>query len=309
MDTTQIPVLALSWTETVTRWLVTSGAAIVALLVLAALGARFFRSGIAALREKLEQNANRAAGAESPESIRKRIATLTGLLSSVGTVVIWAVVLITILMELGIEVGPILASAGIAGLAVGFGAQNLVRDVISGFFLLLEDQVHVGDVAVINGTGGLVENIGLRTIVLRDQAGTVHVFPNGTVTTLANLTKGWSAAVYEIGVAYREDTDRVAGIMERTAEELRSDPEYADRIIEPLEILGVDAFEDSAVIIKARQKTKPIEQWSVGREYRRRLKKAFEREGVEIPFPQRTITGSGEEKPFPVRVREGGSGP
>lgn len=289
MDGTDVQGIAVAWGEAAARWLVTSGAAIITVLVLAALGSRLFTSTLTALQKRLEAKAHRALDNESPESVRKRIATLTGILASIGTAVIWTVALITILKEVGIDVAPILASAGIVGLAVGFGAQNLVRDVISGFFLLLENQVRVGDVAVINGTGGLVEDIGLRTIVLRDQAGTVHVFPNGTVTTLANLTKGWSAAVYEIGVAYGEDTDRVAGIMKRAAEELRSDPEFADKIIEPIEILGVEAFEESAVIIKARQKTKPIEQWSVGREYRRRLKKAFEKEGIEIPYPHLTV--------------------
>jgi small conductance mechanosensitive channel len=187
--------------------------------------------------------------------------------------------------QLGLDITPILAGAGIAGLAVGFGAQNLVRDVISGFFMVLENQVRVGDVAVVNGTGGLVEAITFRTIVLRDLAGVVHVFPHGTVNTLANMTKEWSAYVIDVGVAYKEDTDRVVDIMRRVAEELRRDPGFGPSFLEPIEIFGVDSFRESDVTIKARLKTLPLQQWTVGREYRRRLKKAFDAEKIELGKP------------------------
>jgi small-conductance mechanosensitive channel len=199
----------------------------------------------------------------------------------------------------GVNVTPILASAGVVGLAVGFGAQNLVKDFVSGFFLILENQIRVGDVAIINGTGGLVEAITFRTIVLRDQAAVVHVFPNGSINTLSNMTKDWSAYVIDVGVAYREDTDRVVEVMRRVAGELQSDPQYGSAMLEPIEIIGVDAFTDSAVIIKARLKTLPIRQWMVGREYRRRLKKAFEAENIEFPFPQRTVLMADAKAPLP----------
>jgi small-conductance mechanosensitive channel len=219
----------------------------------------------------------------------KRAETLVRLLRQGVIIMLWVVAGLIILREVGVEIAPILASAGIAGLAVGFGAQNLVRDVISGFFMILENQVRVGDVAVVNGTGGLVERVNFRTIVLRDLSGTVHVFPNGTVNTVANLTREWSAYVFDIGVAYKEDVDRVIGIMREIGAELRADPEFGPLMVDDIEVFGVDDFADSAVMIKGRLKTKPIKQWDVGREYRRRLKNVFDREGIEIPFPHRTL--------------------
>lgn len=146
--------------------------------------------------------------------------------------------------QIGLDITPILAGAGIVGLAVGFGAQNLVRDVINGFFMILENQIRVGDVGVVNGTGGLVEAITFRTITLRDQSGTVHIFPNGTVTTLANMTKDWSAYVMDIGVAYKEETDRVVTIMRQVGNELQQDPKSGKKILEPIEVMGVDALEN-----------------------------------------------------------------
>jgi small-conductance mechanosensitive channel len=219
----------------------------------------------------------------------KRLDTLIGIARKVAVIAIWSMFAMLLLVEIGINVGPLIAGAGVLGLAIGFGAQELVRDVISGFFILLENHLRNGDVAVINGTGGLVESIGLRTITLRDLSGTVHVFQNGKVDTLANMTKQWSAMVFDIGVAYKEDTDKVADVIREVAEELRQDAAFAGTILEPMEIFGVDALGDSAVVIKARLKTVPSEQWSVGREYRRRLKYAFDQRGIEIPFPHRTL--------------------
>jgi moderate conductance mechanosensitive channel len=231
----------------------------------------------------------------------KRVKTLTGMLRTICLTLVWVIGVIMSLDQIGLDITPILAGAGIVGLAVGFGAQNLVRDVINGFFMILENQIRVGDVAVVNGTGGLVEAISFRTITLRDLSGTVHIFPNGTVTTLANMTKEWSAYVMEIGVAYKEDTDRVVEIMRSVGEELRQDPQVGKKMLEPIEIMGVDAFGESEVVIKARLKTLPIEQWSVGREYRRRLKKAFDRENIEIPFPHRTLYMGEASPPWLVK--------
>lgn len=224
-----------------------------------------------------------------PGATAKRIRTLMNVLWTIVVGLIWFVATLTALGQIGVNVGPILAGAGVLGLAVGFGAQNLVKDLVSGFFLILENQVRVGDVAIINGTGGLVEAITFRTIVLRDDGAVVHVFPNGSINTLANMTKDWSAYVIDMGVAYQEDTDRVVEVMRRVGEELRADPGYGSLMIEPIEIFGVDAFADSAVKIKARLKTLPLQQWNIGREYRRRLKKAFDAERIEIPFPHRTL--------------------
>lgn len=231
----------------------------------------------------------------------KRVKTLTGMLRTICLTLVWVVGIVMSLDQIGLDITPILAGAGIVGLAVGFGAQNLVRDVINGFFMILENQIRVGDVAVVNGTGGLVEAISFRTITLRDLSGTVHIFPNGTVTTLANMTKEWSAYVMDIGVAYKEDTDRVAEIMREVGEDLRQDPQIGKKMLGPIEILGVDAFGESEVVIKARIKTLPIEQWSVGREYRRRLKKAFDRENIEIPFPHRTLYMGEASPPWLVK--------
>jgi len=239
-----------------------------------------------------------------PGSTKKRVATLIGILVTIGRFAIWALVILICLDQVGVNVTPILAGAGVAGLALGFGAQNLVRDVISGFFMILEDQVRIGDVAVINGTGGLVEAITFRTIILRDLAGVVHVFPNGSVNTLSNMTKVWSAYVIDVGVAYKEDTDRVVEVMREVAESMRQDEKFAAKILEPIEIFGVDNFGDSEVTIKARLKTMPIEQWNVGREYRRRLKKAFDAQGIEIPFPHRSLYMGDASKPFEVLLKQ-----
>lgn len=227
----------------------------------------------------------------------KRAETLVHLLHQAVVIMLWVVAGLVVLREVGVEIGPILASAGIAGLAVGFGAQNLVRDVISGFFMILENQVRVGDVAVVNGTGGLVEQMNFRTIVLRDLSGTVHVFANGTVTTMANLTREWSAYVLNIGVAYKEDTDKVVEIMKQVGAELREDSAFGPNMLGDVEIFGVDQLADSAVMIKGRLRTRPIKQWEIGRQYLRRLKYEFDRQGIEIPFPHRSIYFGEASKP------------
>jgi moderate conductance mechanosensitive channel len=174
--------------------------------------------------------------------------------------------------------------------------------VIAGFFLVLEDQVRVGDVAVVNGTGGLVETLTFRTIGLRDLAGTVHIFPNGGVTTLANMTRGWSGYVVDVEVPFREDPDRVIAVMRRIGDELRADPAHAPLILEPIEVFGVDAFKEASLVIKARLKTAPIQQWAVGREYRRRLVQAFAAEGIESPG--RTLQVGDGGRPLPILLMQ-----
>lgn len=220
---------------------------------------------------------------------QKRSNTLASIVRYTLTVVIYIVALMTTLNEFGIEIGPILAAAGIVGLAIGFGAQSLVKDVISGFFILLEDQIRVGDVVQIAGKGGLVEKINLKTTIMRDLAGNVHYVPNGHIDVVTNMTKDFSRYVFDIGVAYKEDVDEVIAVIKEVDEGLRNDPEYKDDIIEPIEILGLDQFADSAVIIRARTTTKPIQQWRIGREFNRRLKKLFDERNIEIPFPHVTL--------------------
>ena len=219
----------------------------------------------------------------------KRAKTLFGIARGVMIVTLWLVFIMIILKQLGLDIGPILAGAGIVGLAVGFGAQELVRDAISGFFLLLENTIRTGDVAVVNGTGGLVEDINLRTITLRDAAGVVHTFQNGKINSLSNMTKDWSAMVFDIGVAYKENVDQVLEVIKQVGDDIKADEAFGPKMLEPIEIWGLDKFGDNAIVIKARIKTSPIEQWAVGREFNKRLKYAFDKEGIEIPFPNRTI--------------------
>ncbi len=237
-----------------------------------------------------------------PIEIEKRVQTVGNLLKKVIFVSIWLVAAMMVIKELGFDVKPILAGAGIIGLAVSFGAQNLVRDIISGLFIIIENQIRVGDVAIINGTGGLVEAINLRTTVLRGLDGTVHIFPNGTINTLSNMTHEYSYYVFDIGVAYKEDVDRVMEILKEIGNEIMQDEYYRSLIIEPLEIWGVDKFADSAVIIKARIKTLPIKQWEVGREINRRIKKRFDKEGIEIPFPHHSLYAGEASKPFRIKI-------
>jgi len=275
---------------------------LVLVLVAGYFGARVLRTLIDNLEHVLVVAGERTGAL--PGSTRSRVATLTSVLRTLALVGLWSLVVVICLSQLGFDVRPILAGAGIVGLAVGFGAQHLVRDVIAGFFLVLEDQVRVGDVAVVNGTGGLVETVTFRTIVLRDLAGTVHIFPNGSVTTLANMTRDWSGYVVDVEVGYREDLDRVVALMRRVFEELRQDPVHGPLILEAIEIFGVDAFKESSVVIKARLKTLPIQQWAVGREYRRRLLLAFGTEGIEVPAA-RVVQVGDAGKPFPVLLTQG----
>jgi small conductance mechanosensitive channel len=232
---------------------------------------------------------------EEDEEAKKRAHTLSSVIRNVLNVVVWIIALMTILGQLGIEIGPLLAAAGIVGIAIGFAGQSLIKDFINGFFILLWDQIRVGDVVQTAGKGGLVESINLKMTVLRDLAGNVHFIPNGNIDVVTNMTKDYSRYVLEIGVAYREDVDEVMDVIKETDEELRKDPQFKNDILEPVEVFGLDKFADSAIVIKARITTKPIKQWSVGREFNRRLKKKFDQRDIEIPFPHMTLY-MGEDK-------------
>jgi len=260
---------------------------IVLIIIAAYVGLRLLRLAF----NRLETLLFRAAATAEviPGAATKRIRTLMSVMWTIVAGLVWFVAVLTTLGQMGVNVTPVLAGAGIVGLAIGFGAQNLVKDLVNGFFLILENQVRVGDVAIINGTGGLVEAISFRTIVLRDEAAVVHVFPNGAVTTLSNMTKDWSAYIINVNVAYKEDPDRVVDVMRRVAEEMYAEPKYRSAMLEPIEIFGVDGFTELAFTIKARLKTQPLQQFTIGREYRRRLKKAFDAEGIEMPLSQRML--------------------
>lgn len=224
----------------------------------------------------------------------KRARTLAGLLRTLGTTLVVILAAMMALREIGLDITPLLAGAGVAGLAIGFGAQSLIRDVIAGFFILLEDQFHVGDVIQAAGVSGQVENITLRLTIVRDLQGRVHFVPNGEIKVVSNLTKEWSRAVLEIGVGYAEDVDRVIRILTEVGETLANDETYGKLILEPPQVLGVEALAESQVTIRMLAKTLPLKQWDVARELRRRVKNRFEKDGIQTPYPHRVvITRSG----------------
>jgi len=290
-----------SYLDQVLVWLASSGLRIVLIVIIALIALRLSRF---LARRILAPFRREGAGAET----LKRTDTLSALIRYIFTFSILGVAMVMILGEFGIQIGPILAAAGIAGVAIGFGSQQLVQDVISGFFILLEDQIRVGDVVQIAGKSGLVEGVNLRMIVLRDLEGNVHYVRNGHIDVVTNMTKEYSRYVFNIGVAYREDVDEVMDLLREIDAELREDPEFKDDIIEPLEVLGLDQFADSAIVIKARTTTKPIKQWRVGREFNRRLKRKFDDRGIEIPFPHLTLYAgqdkNGDAPPLNVLMRE-----
>lgn len=232
--------------------------------------------------------ASQAAHGTMPDR-EQRARTLAQVFHSTINTVIIGGGAIMVLQALGVPVGPLLGGAAVVGLAVAFGAQNLIRDYFSGFIILLENQYAVNDVIKIGGVGGLVERITLRITVLRDLEGVAHFIPNGQITTVSNMTHVWSRALFAIGVAYKEDTDRIMDVLMELAREARKDPVLGPFILADAEMLGVDAFEDSAVVIKFFIMTRPLQQWTVKREMLRRIKKRFDELGIEIPFPHRTV--------------------
>jgi small-conductance mechanosensitive channel len=219
-----------------------------------------------------------------------RIETLARVFRNTAVIVIFIIAGTLVLGELGISIAPILATAGVAGVAIGFGAQSLIKDFLGGFFLLLDDQVREGDVVQVAGLSGLVEEVTLRYVRLRSFEGHVHFVPNGEIKTVTNRTRGFAHAVIEVGVAYRQDPDEALAIMNEVAEGMRSESAWAAKLPERLEVIGVENLADSAVVLRARLRVvPPIEQWNVRREFLKRLKKAYDARSIEIPFPQRTI--------------------
>jgi small conductance mechanosensitive channel len=277
--------------DLVWKWLITSGAQILAIAIISFIIIRVFRMIIFRSRDRIVMRT------EEDKERAKRTETLAGLVEMTFRALVLIAATLMALEALGINIGPLLAGAGVVGLAVGFGGQSLVKDVISGFFILLENHMNVGDVVTIAGESGLVESINLRVTTLRDLSGNVHIIPNGEIATVTNMTKEYSRAVLDIGVAYKENVDEVMKVMKDVGDELAKDPGFSGRILEPMEMLGVDSFGDSSVNIRARITTKPLEQWTVAREYRRRLKNVFDEKGIEIPFPHVTLyMGEGENK-------------
>ena len=255
---------------------------IVVILLLAWLVATLLRRAIRLLRSRIE------ARIDDREAL-KRAETLTRVFKYIVTVVITLVAGMMVLSELGVSLAPILGAAGIVGVAVGFGAQSLVKDFVSGFFILFEDQIRTGDVVRIASHSGLVEEITLRHTRLRDYEGNVHYVPNGMIDSVVNMSRGFAHSVMDIGVAYREHLDEVYAVLRETARKMRADEVYGPRILDDLEIAGVERWDNSAVVVRCRFRVIALEQWSVRREFLRRLKQSFDDAGIEIPYPHLTL--------------------
>ncbi|MFM9038989.1 MAG: mechanosensitive ion channel family protein [Betaproteobacteria bacterium] len=251
---------------------------ILAILVVAFVVLRFIRAFVPRLREHI-------AGRQESIEDAKRIQTLLRVAHYLLTASTLAVAVLLVLGEVGISLAPILGAAGVVGIAIGFGAQTLVKDYVSGFLLLLENQIRVGDAVEISGKSGIVEEVTLRFIRLRDFGGNVHFIPNNTIGVITNSSLGFAYAVLDVGIAYGSDIEVSMQVMRDVDESMREDASFAGKILKPLEIAGVDQWADSSVMIKARIQVKPLEQWHVRREYLKRLKIAFDAKGVEIPFP------------------------
>jgi len=250
-------------------WLMTSGLRIVIIVVLSWTAVRLLGGASNRLHKAM------VGSSASLERI-KRADTVVGMLRTVAVILVFVAAAMMALRETGIDIAPVLATAGIGGLAVGFGAQTLVKDVISGFFMLLEEQVRIGDVVEVAGKSGVVEGLTLRTLRLRDVGGNVHVIPHGNITVVTNMTKDYSRYVIDVQVARREDPVRVFDALRAVGEELQKDEAYAPDILQPIEILGVDALTPTSLTIKARLTTRAMKQWRVGREFNRRMKKRFD---------------------------------
>ena len=285
------------------RWLITDFISILILILLLIIVLRVTSSLVRRLKSILLKRM--VYREEEPDmEAEKRLNTLMGVLRKIISVVVWTIFIMIFLEKININIIPILSAAGIVGLAVGFGAQELVRDFISGFFILLEDGIRAGDVVTLNGTTGTVEKMELRTITLRDSMGVVHIFQNGKVNTISNMTKGWSAVRFDIGVAYKENLAKVMEVMQQVGDEMYAEDEYKSNMLASVEVSGLNNFGDRALEIRARIRTRPGKQWGIGREYRKRLKEAFDKHNIEIPFPHQTIYWGDNMSPLKLNVTE-----
>lgn len=269
----------------ITDWIAVHGSLIVGIII----GAIVLKWILGKLINSAVRRAIKQGRYGSEESERKREDTIIAILNGTLTVGVWTTATIMILSEIGVDIAPMLATAGIAGIALGFGGQYLIKDVIAGFFIIIENQFRVGDVVKIDNTAGLVEEITLRMTTLRDLNGVVHHIPNGSATVISNLTKEMSRVNLNIGIAYDTDLEKVTKVVNKVGADLAADPEWTDDITDAPQFLRVDDFADSAIIIKILGETKPMRQWDVTGELRKRLKIAFDKNGIEIPFPQRVI--------------------
>lgn len=269
--------------QAIIPWFLSHGIKIIAIFVGAVLinkfGKIFVEKGI---RKLIKPN----QVAQDPEAEIKRENTLIRIFNSVVFIFIWAVAFMMILSEFGINAGPLIAGAGILGIGLGFGAQYIIRDFLAGLFIMMENQYRVGDVIEVAGIGGSVIDITLRKTVLRDIDGVVHHIPNGEIKTASNKSQDFSRVHLKIGVAYKEDIDRVIKVLNSVCEELARDEKFSKNILKTPQVMGIDKLADSAIIIKILGDTVALKQWEVARELRRRIKIAFDKENIEIPFPQ-----------------------
>ncbi len=274
-----------NWSDKIIPWLLSNGVRI----ILIAIAAILLEKILSRIITRTIRASVKADEFTSPEAEKKREDTLIRIFNGAINILIIIVAIMMIIQEVGIEVGPLLAGAGIVGLAVGFGGQYLIRDIITGTFLMLENQYRIGDVVNIEGLSGAVQDISLRKTTLRDLNGTVHHIPHGSITKISNLSKDFARVNLDMGVAYSTNLEHLIEVINRTGNELAADPAFMDAIISPPQFLRVNEFADSAIMVKILGDTKPLRQWEVTGELRKRLKIAFDREGIEIPFPQRVI--------------------
>lgn len=282
--------------KTLTSWLTTSGIKIIGILIGLIILSQMSR-WIAKWMEKFVYEKDPLQASEA----KKRAHTLGNILRHAFLIVLTFVAVLMILGELGIQLGPLLATAGIGALAIGFGAQSLVKDVIGGFFIILENQYRIGDVIEVAGVSGLVESVSLRKTVLRDLQGKVHTIPNGEIKVVSNLSKEWSRSVLDLGISYGEDIDQMIELLTQIGKELESEEPFKSAILEPFQILGVEKFDESQMVIRMMVKTAPLKQWDVGRELRRRIKTRFDEKGIQLPYPHRVLLwgeSKTEHEPF-----------
>ena len=275
----------LSWSEAIIPWLLSHGIRIVLIAVIAYVLKRIIHGVIV----RAVRIAVRSEDYQSKEAEEKRENTLISLFTVTLQTLIVLIAGMMILEELGVQIGPMLAAAGIVGLAFGFGGQYLIRDIITGLFVIMENQYRIGDVVNINGIGGSVENITLRKTTLRDMNGTVHHIPHGEIKTVSNLTKDFSRVNMNLGISYNSNLEHVIAVVNKIGNQMADDPQFKDSILKPIQFVRVDDFADSAIIIKMVGETKVLKQWEVAGEFRKRLKITFDKEGIEIPFPQRVV--------------------
>jgi small-conductance mechanosensitive channel len=266
-------------------WFFSQGLKIIVILI----GAYLVRRFIGIVVDKIIRRAVVADKFLTPEAEKKREDTLINVFEGTLKAIIWAVVILMVIAELGVNIGPLLAGAGVIGLAIGFGAQSLVRDFFTGLFIILENQYRVADVICVDDKCGVVEDINLRTTIIRDIDGTVHYIPNGEIKKVSNLSKEFARVHLNIGIAYDTNLEKAIRIVNQVGQELAKDPEWQAHITKAPQFLRVDEFADSAVIIKILGETRPLKQWDVTGELRKRLKIAFDKQAIEIPFPQRVI--------------------